>query len=89
MALHELLGADDYEVSEAAEDDERQVVVAAPAKWGPWPAVLMFPTVLFMFLGGLMAFETLHSVWGYQQSTKPTTPLITWFADTLNMKPAQ
>ncbi len=82
-----LAGVDDYEVSEAADDDERQVVVATPAKWGPLPAILMFPTVVLMFLGGLMAFETLHNVWGYQQTTKPTTPLISWFADTFNMKP--
>ena len=47
---------DEYEVRDA--DEEREVVVAAPAKWGPSPAILMFLTVLVMFLGGLMAFET-------------------------------
>jgi len=78
---------DEYEVREA--DEEREVVVAAPAKWGPVPAILMFLTVLVMFPGALMAYESLHSVWGYQQSTKPTTPLINWFANTLDMKPAQ
>jgi hypothetical protein len=82
---------DDEEFAEVAEeeDEERPVVIAAPAKWGALPAVLMAPTVLIMFLGGLMAYETLHTVWGYQQTTKPTTPLISWFADTFGMKPGQ
>lgn len=78
---------DDYEVSEEAEATGGRVVTAAPAKWGPLPAILMFPTVIVMFLAGLMAFETLHSAWGYQQTNKPTTPLISWMAETFNMKP--
>jgi hypothetical protein len=81
---------DDYEVSESVEDEEgRPVAVAAPAKWGPLPAILMFPTVIILFLGGLMAYELLHSVWGYQQAAKPTTPLVSWFAETTGMKTAQ
>ena len=28
-----------------------------------------------------MAFELLHSTWGYQQANQPTTPLVNWFAD--------
>jgi hypothetical protein len=79
--------SDEYEVSEAV--DEGSVAVAAPAKWGALPAILMFPTVIIMFLGGLMAFELLHSVWGYQQNAKPTTPLVSFFAETAGMKPAQ
>ena len=62
--------------------------MAAPAKWGPLPAVLMAPTFLVLFLGGIMAYETLHSVWGYQQTNKPTTPLINFFAETFDLKPA-
>jgi hypothetical protein len=42
-----------------------------------------------MFLGGLMAYELLHSVWGYQQAAKPTTPLVSWFAETTGMKTTQ
>jgi len=81
---------DDYEVSESVEDEEgRPVAVAAPAKWGPLPAVLMFPTVLILFIGGLMAYELLHSVWGYQQAAKPTTPLVSWIAETTGMKTTQ
>jgi len=77
---------DDYEVSEAAEEE---VVVAAPAKWGGLTVAGLFLTVIVMFLGGLMAFELLHSAWGYQQSAKPTTPLVTWIAETTGMKTSQ
>jgi len=93
LSDEELVGVYHDEDSEAAVayDDEEAaegpVAVAVPAKWGPLPALLMFPTVLLMFVGGLMAYEMLHTVWGYQQTTKPTTPLISWFADTLGMKP--
>jgi hypothetical protein len=78
---------DDYEVSEAVDDGT--VAVAAPAKWGALPAILMFPTAIVMFLGGIMAYELLHSMWGYQQSNKPTAPLVSFFAETAGMKPAQ
>lgn len=84
---------DDYEVEAAAEEDDEtrpaRVVEGASARWGALPAVLMFPTVLFVFLGTLMAFELLHSTWGYQQANKPTTPLVEFFADKVGMKPAQ
>jgi hypothetical protein len=80
---------EDYEVSEAADEEGRPVAVASPSRWGPIPAIFMFPTVVVMFLGAIMAFEMLHSTWGYQQANKPTTPLVTWFANTLDMKPAQ
>jgi hypothetical protein len=81
---------EDYEVSEAVEDEETRTVVAAgPANWGALPAVLMIPTVLLMFFGGLMAYELLHSAWGYQQGSQPTTPLVSFIADTVGMKPAQ
>ena len=45
--------------------------------------------LLVLFLGGLMAYELLHTVWGYQQSNKPSTPLVNWVADLAGMKPAQ
>lgn len=75
---------DDYEVSEAA--DGGPTAYAPPPKWGALPAVLMAPTVLFMFIGGIMAYEMLHSAWGAQQTAKPTTPLVSWFANTAGIK---
>lgn len=87
-------GADDddgeeYEVSESSEDGVRPAGYAAPTSWGSLPAILMMPTMLVLFIGSLMAYELLHGMWGYQQSVKPTTPLINTFADVLGMKPAQ
>ena len=49
----------------------------------------MMPTMVVLFIGSLMAYELMHGMWGYQQSNKPTTPLINTFAETLGMKPAQ
>lgn len=74
---------DEYEVREAADGDP--TAYAPPSKWGALPAVLMAPTVLIMFIGGIMAYEMLHSVWGAQQETKPTTPLVSWFAETAGL----
>ncbi|HJZ94640.1 MAG TPA: hypothetical protein VKE40_27485, partial [Gemmataceae bacterium] len=79
---------EEYEVSEAVDEGEVQTV-AAPANWGPWPAILMIPTALVMFFAVLMAYETLHSVWGYQQNTTASTPLVSWFADQAGLKPTQ
>jgi hypothetical protein len=78
---------DDYEVSEEADEAGRPVVVAGETKWGPWPAVFLFPTIVVMFLGTLMAFELLHSTWGYQQAQKPTTPLVDFFAEKAGLAP--
>ena len=78
---------EDYEVSEAVDEDGRPVVVAGPTRWGPFPAIFMFPTVIVMFLGAIMAFEMLHSTWGYQQANQPTTPLVNFFANTAGIKP--
>jgi len=49
----------------------------------------MFPTLLFLFIGTIMAYEVLHSMWGYQQANQPGTPLVNWMAEKFDMKPAQ
>lgn len=79
--------SDEYEVSEAS--DGGPVVVAAPAPWGALPAILMFPTLIVLFLGTIMAYEVLHSMWGYQSGTQPGTPLVNFVAEKFDMKPAQ
>jgi len=64
------------------EDDQEEdveagpVVEAAPAEWGPVPAILLFPTVIVLFVVGLMAFELVQGMWGYHRSTKVGTPVI-------------
>lgn len=79
---------EEYEVSESAEDGSIRPVVAAPAEWGALPAILMLPTMAVLFVGGLLAYELLHTMWGYQQATKPASPLLTALADMFGMKPA-
>lgn len=75
---------DDYEVSEAA--DERAGAVAPPAKWGPWPAVMLFPTLAVMFVGALTAYEVLHSMFGYQKGETPASPLVSFLAEKAGYK---
>ena len=48
------------EPEEEEEEEEEAAVGAAaapPAQWGPLPALLLIPTVMVMFVVGLMAFE--------------------------------
>src|SRR5205823_4179794 len=52
----------------ADEDDEVEVAGAgrlAPRPWGPLPALILFPALLVVTLGGLMGYELLHTMMGY------------------------
>jgi len=53
------------------EEDERAtapaVVEAGAAPWGPLPAILLMPTVIVLFVVGLMGFELVRGMWGYHQ----------------------
>ena len=61
-------------------DDEGKVQVefrdTPPAPWGPVPALLMIPSVLVLFVVGLMGFELIQSMNAYQKGTKPTGLII-------------
>lgn len=72
------------------EDEEVEVrtVVAAPAKWGPLPAIVLLPTLLVTFLGGLMSFELVRGMWGYHQTSKPGNLIVRNVADQFGMKAA-
>jgi hypothetical protein len=71
---------------EDEEEQEKVVVVAQPAPWGWVPAVLLFPAMIFVLLGGLMGYELLHTMWSYQQTKKPTAPLTREVAKILEME---
>ncbi|MEZ6142336.1 MAG: hypothetical protein R3B84_17390 [Zavarzinella sp.] len=74
------------------DDDEYEgevITVAKPAEWGLFPTLMMLPTMIVLVLVGLMAYELIHYVWGYQQPNKPTTPIINAVADMMDMKPKQ
>jgi hypothetical protein len=62
-----------------AEGEEEEAVAAAPAapaEWGPWPALLMFPAVVVLFVVGLMGYELIQGMWGYHQPNKVSKPVI-------------
>lgn len=75
------------------EDDEEEeaapagVVVERPTKpWGVVPVLLLAPTVLVVFLGAIMGYELLNTMWGYQQPRKPAAPLVRGIASTFEME---
>ena len=72
------------------DDDEEVTTVAvgraAPAPWGPFPALILFPALLIITLGGIMGYELLHTMMGYQQPRKPSAPLVRGIAKTLDME---
>ncbi|OWK44325.1 helix-turn-helix domain-containing protein [Fimbriiglobus ruber] len=80
-ALRGVRGGEDVEPETVV-----RTVIAAPAKWGPLPALVLFPTLIVMFLGALMSFEALRGMWGYHQPTKPGNQIVRGFAETLGMK---
>jgi hypothetical protein len=74
------------------EDEEEEEVVPAaagayrPVPWGPIPALFLFPALAISLIGGLMAFELLQTMWGYQQPRKPAAPLVRALATNLDME---
>jgi hypothetical protein len=74
-AMDEMLGDEVVEEEEEEPAARRATApaaaaTAAPAPWGPLPAILLFPAVILLFLGGLMGFELIRGMWGYQNSQK-------------------
>jgi hypothetical protein len=65
-------------VGEEAEPEEA-AAVAAPTEWGLLPAIVMTLALLIMIFVGLMSFELVHSMWGYKQPSKASTPIINLF----------
>ena len=74
------------------EDDDRaapvQTVVAAPAKWGALPAVVLFMTLPLMFIGTVMSYEMVRGMWGYHQPTQPGNLVVRGLAESVfDLKP--
>jgi hypothetical protein len=66
--------ADDYGGFDEEEEEEAAAVgsiPAAEAEWGLFPVLAMGACVVLMFISGLMAFELLHGMNGYQTTSKP------------------
>lgn len=64
-----------------------QLVVAK--QWGVWPTLMLLPCVCVLFVAGIMGYELLHGMWGYNQSTHTSTMVVDALADALEMKPKQ
>ncbi|MBA4066126.1 MAG: hypothetical protein C0501_20890 [Isosphaera sp.] len=73
------------------DEDEAEVAAAAgayrPVPWGPIPALFLLPALLFALVGGLMGYEMLQTMSGYQQPQKPTAPLVREIAKLFEMEP--
>ena len=45
----------------------------APARWGPLPALVLFPCLFVMLILTFMSFELMHGMWSFRTGgTKPT-----------------
>ncbi len=75
----------------AVRDDDAPVrtVVAKPATWGPLPALLLMPCLIVVLVGGMMSFEVLRGMWGYQQPSKTSDSLVRGVAGTLGLKASE
>lgn len=62
--------------------------VAAPARWGALPAVVLLLTLPFVFIGALSSFEVMKGMLGYHQSNAPSNSLVRGIAGALGKKPA-
>jgi excisionase family DNA binding protein len=61
-----------------SDDDLERPAAAAPvaSDWGAFPAVLLFPTVMVLFVVGLMGFELVRGMWGYHRPSPVGRPII-------------
>ncbi len=72
------------------DDEEEEDAVGAgayrPVPWGPLPALFLLPAMLLVLMGGLMGYELLQTMWGYQQPRKPAAPLVRAIASNFDME---
>ncbi len=87
--LEDLADVDDEEAVTEDEEAAPRVPVAAgaapPAVWGPVPALVLLPCVVVMLLAGLMGYELINNMLGYQQPGKVTGMLSTSLAKAFDL----
>jgi len=79
--------------TEPDEDEEEELAVAGaaagtyrPVPWGIVPTLFLLPAFALTLIGGLMGFELLQTMWGYQQPRKPAAPLVRSLASQFDME---
>ncbi|MCE9561068.1 MAG: hypothetical protein K8U57_03335 [Planctomycetes bacterium] len=76
----------------ADEEEEEEELAAAgagvyrPVPWGIVPLLFLLPAFTLTLIGGLMGFELLQTMWGYQQPRKPGAPLVRSVAQQFDME---
>lgn len=66
-------------VFDEEEEEEEEEAGAAPARqvpWGAFPAVMMFPCVILLFVVSLMVFELTQGMWGFHKRSKVTSLVV-------------
>jgi hypothetical protein len=95
VTLDDEMAVEDEDVSAAMGRAQRgpvrtevveKLVAPPPPKWGLVPVLALAPTFLVVVLGGLMAFEVVRNMAGYQQPT--AAPVVRGVAGIFGMKPA-
>lgn len=75
-------------VSRGEEAVPVRAAAPAPAAWGPLPAAVLLPSMVFLFLGSIMSYEALRGMWGYHQPSQPANGLIRGVAELVSGKVA-
>jgi hypothetical protein len=74
------------------DEEEEEAALAVPAgayrptPWGPVPGIFLALAFPFMLIGGMMGYQLIETMWGYQQPHKPTAPLVQELAKTFDME---
>jgi excisionase family DNA binding protein len=76
LDLEDVEGSGPRAKTDEEEEEEVVTVAAPPAEWGALPAILLFPTVIVMFVVGLMGFELVQGMWGYHRPAKVSKLII-------------
>ncbi len=74
---------------EEYEEEPVNTVAGTPAKWGAFPVVMLILSFLVIFMGTLMGFEVVRSMWGYKQPTKVAAPIVDGLAGVFGMAPKE
>jgi len=76
-----------HEEGDDEDEDEPVAGVYRPAKYGIFTITMLAITTPVIFLTGLMGYELLHSMWGYQTGNRPSAMVIKLVAGTFDLAP--